>query len=211
MPPHWKINKSIFTKNKTKGCLPFSSNMLLLALSPSFQSLIVVAVVLFLNLKGSPPCFSSLKGFRMVSVLSWVPVWTNLFKLTKVSVAFSDCTRDLPLSDCSQFGVGGSRLLLLRWCNRTGRWLSHVRSCTISSVTTYYTTDSVIKARAPPGPQVLDVKQGETRQGVGGLGRERRLRRLQETGVGQSKVGHPTATATPSLTGGSTDSAAASF
>ena len=210
MPPHWKINKSIFTKNKTKGCLPFSSNMLLLALSPSFQSLIVVAVVLFLNLKGSPPCFSSLKGFRMVSVLSWVPVWTNLFKLTKVSVAFSDCTRDLPLSDCSQFGVGGSRLLLLRWCNRTGRWLSHVRSCTISSVTTYYTTDSVIKARAP-GPQVLDVKQGETRQGVGGLGRERRLRRLQETGVGQSKVGHPTATATPSLTGGSTDSAAASF
>ena len=53
--------------------------------------------------------------------------------------------------------VGASRLLLLRWCNRTGRRLSHVRSCTISSVTTYYTTDSVIKDRAP-GPQVLDVK-----------------------------------------------------
>ena len=65
-----------------------------------------------------------------------------------------------------------------------------MRSCTISSVTTYYTTDSVIKARAP-GPQVLDVKQGETRQGVGGLGRDRRLRRLQETGVGQSRSRPP--------------------
>ena len=65
-----------------------------------------------------------------------------------------------------------------------------MRSCTISSVTTYYTTDSVIKARAP-GPQVLDVKQGEAKQGVGGLGRERRLRRLQETGVGQSRSRPP--------------------